>query len=319
MSNSLSESGMPPESRPTETHSSEPRASAPGAPEPDASEPGASEPGASEPRVSEPGVSEPGASDSRTADSRPSDQLSVPPNQVAELAPLLVFGAHPDDIEFGCGAVVFKETQAGRKAHFVITSRGETGTSGTPEIRAAESTKAAELLGATIEFIELDGDAHLEVRAEHAVRLAEIIRLHRPSTVLAPTCVENQHPDHWRLGKLVRDAARLARYGGLKELLALKAFAIEQLLFFAVTPEAVPHDVTPLLVDVSAPDVFAAWTAAMNAHVSQAATRNYIELQHTRARLLGVQAGVEHAIALYPSDALVFDSLSQIGKGARRF
>ncbi len=232
---------------------------------------------------------------------------------------VLVFGAHPDDIEFGCGGVIKIETNKGRKAHFVVTSKGEAGTSGTPETRVAESKKSAETLGATIEFIEFEGDSHLEMKVEHTIKLAEIIRRERPSTVLAPTCVDNQHPDHSRLGKLVRDAARLARYGGLKELLALKAHAIEQLLFYAVTPEGVPHDVTSILIDISAPDVLKAWTEAMKSHASQASTRNYIEMQLTRARLLGVQAGIEHAIALYPNDPLIFDSLSQIGKGARRF
>ena len=50
-----------------------------------------------------------------------------------------------------------------------------------------------------------------------------IIRRVRPGIVLAPSLVENQHPDHARLGRLVRDAARLARYGGVEELRALAA------------------------------------------------------------------------------------------------
>ena len=98
------------------------------------------------------------------------------PKSRPEHAPLLAFGAHPDDIEFGCGGVIAKETRAGRKAHFVICSRGEAGTHGTPEQRVAEAKKSAALLGATVEFIELDGDAHLEVRAAHAIKLAGIIR-----------------------------------------------------------------------------------------------------------------------------------------------
>src|SRR4051812_3737202 len=77
-------------------------------------------------------------------------------------AHLLVFGAHPDDIEFGCGAVVAGETRAGQSAHFVTCSRGEAGTNGTPAERSVEAEKAAKLLGATLEFVELDGDAHLE-------------------------------------------------------------------------------------------------------------------------------------------------------------
>src|SRR5271163_116562 len=97
------------------------------------------------------------------------------PNSPADNAPLLAFGAHPDDIEFGCGGVIACETQAGRKVHFVVCSRGEAGTHGTPKQRTAEAKKAAALLGATIEFLELDGDAHLEIRAAHAIKLASVI------------------------------------------------------------------------------------------------------------------------------------------------
>jgi LmbE family N-acetylglucosaminyl deacetylase len=236
-----------------------------------------------------------------------------------ELPAVLVFGAHPDDIEFGCGPVIAGETRAGRPAHFIVCSRGEAGTHGTPRQRIAEANKAAALLGATLEFIILDGDAHLEIRAAHAIKLAQIIRRVRPSVVLAPSLVENQHPDHFRLGRLVRDAARLARYGGLKELRRLQPHAIEQLFFYAVTPEAEPPDITPILIDVSSPELITAWKAAMQAHASQTSAINYIELQLTRARLLGARAGVDHAIALYPNEPLLLDSLAHAGRGARRF
>src|SRR5579859_1565925 len=237
----------------------------------------------------------------------------------SEAAPMLAFGAHPDDIEFGCGGIIAKETRAGRTAHFVICSRGESSTHGTPAHRVIEANRSAALLGARLEFIELDGDAHLEVRTAHAIKLAGIIRRVRPGVVLAPSLVGNQHPDHARLGQLVRDACRLARYGGVKELRRAPVHAIEQLFYYAVTPEAEPDDLTPVLIDVSAPDVLKAWTSAMEAHVSQAATRNYVELQLTRARLRGLRAGVGHAIALFPNDPLVLDSLAQIGRSARRF
>src|SRR4051812_27818873 len=107
------------------------------------------------------------------------------PGPNSKLPPLLAFGAHPDDIEFGCGAVIARETQAGRKAHLVICSRGEAGTYGTPRLRAAEAKKAAALLGATEEFLEMDGDSHLEMRAAHAIKLAGIIRCVRPGVLLA--------------------------------------------------------------------------------------------------------------------------------------
>ena len=236
-----------------------------------------------------------------------------------DLGPLLAFGAHPDDIEFGCGGVIASETDSGRKVHFVVCSRGEAGTHGTPEQRVAEAKKAAGWLGATVEFIELDGDAHLELRAAHATKLAETIRRIRPGTVLAPSLAENQHPDHQRLGKLVRDATRLARFGGLQELSGSPPHTIQQLFFYAVTPEAEPTDITPILIDISAPESVTAWTAAMKAHATQVSARKYIELQLNRARLLGARAGVDHAIALFPNEPLLFASLAEAGVGARGF
>jgi LmbE family N-acetylglucosaminyl deacetylase len=234
-------------------------------------------------------------------------------------APLLAFGAHPDDIEFGCGAIIARETGAGRVAHFVICSRGESATHGTPAERTAEALKAAALLGATVEFVKLDGDASLEPKAAHAIRLAAVIRRVRPGIVLAPSLVENQHPDHPRLGRLVRDAARLARYGGVAKLRARPAHAIGPLLYYVVSQEAEPAGVLPVLIDVSNPKVVAAWTAAMEAHASQLRTRNYVELQLARARVQGLRAGVEFAQALYPNDPLVFASLAPLTQAASRF
>ena len=146
------------------------------------------------------------------------------PKSPAELAPLLAFGAHPDDIEFGCGGVIARETRAGRAAHFVVCSRGESATHGTPEQRTAEAEKAAALLGATVEFIELDGDAHLEVRAAHAIKLAGIIRRVPPGH--RARAEPGREPASRSLrgsDRLVRDAARLARYGGVEELRGLAA------------------------------------------------------------------------------------------------
>ncbi len=232
---------------------------------------------------------------------------------------ILAFGAHPDDIEFGCGGVIALETANGNSAHFVVTSLGEAGTSGTPAQREQESRRAAELLQASIEFIDLGGDCHLELNVQNAFSLAALVRRFRPRTVLAPTCGENQHPDHSKLGKLVRDACRYARYGGLQELDDLPTHQIEQLFYYAVTTEGGACGASSILIDISAPHIVSQWTEAMQAHETQTKSRNYIDLQLTRARLAGIQAGVEYAIQLFPNDTLVFESLTHAGKGARRF
>jgi N-acetylglucosamine malate deacetylase 1 len=236
-----------------------------------------------------------------------------------ESAPLLAFGAHPDDIEFGCGGVIARATRSGRQAHLVICTRGESATHGTPAERTSEAKAAASILGASVEFLELGGDGELEAKPVHALALAAVIRRVRPGVVLAPSLVENQHPDHHRLGQLVRDAARLARYGGLKKLDAAAAHVIGTLFFYAVSPEAEPAGVLPILMDISAPEDVRTWTAAMKAHATQLRSRNYVELQLARARVHGLRAGVEFAQAVYPSDPLVFDSLHTLTRSARRF
>jgi N-acetylglucosamine malate deacetylase 1 len=57
----------------------------------------------------------------------------------------------------------------------------------------------------------------------------------------------------------------------------------------------------------------------MEAHASQMQTRNYVELQLTRARLNGLRAGAGHAIPLFAADGLVVDSLATLERSARRF
>ena len=234
-------------------------------------------------------------------------------------SPLVAFGAHPDDIEFGCGGIVAIEARAGRPVHLILCSRGEAGSHGTPEERVSEARQSASLLGATLEVVELDGDGKLEAKAAHALTLAGIIRRLRHSTVLAPTPVPNQHPDHARLGALARDAARLARYAGLGDLKGQAAHPIDQLLYYAVTPEGEPQGLTPVLVDISAPEIYGAWTAAMHAHASQVRSKAYVELQVTRSRAWGLRAGVTHAQALYSEDPLLVPSLAALGRGARSF
>ena len=230
---------------------------------------------------------------------------------------LLVFGAHPDDIEFGCGGVVVGEVRRGSVVHLVVCSSGESGTYGTPEQRRGEAQQAAAIAGATLEFLELGGDAHFQPGLTSALKVADLIRKLRPHTLLAPSLVKNQHPDHAILGELVRDAARLARYGGVAELRERARHSVEQLFYYALSPPAEPRDISPLLVDVS--DCVEVWTQAMLAHASQTGAREYVEMQLTRARLLGLSAGVGHAIALFPNDPPLLTSLAQVSRASRRF
>ncbi len=231
---------------------------------------------------------------------------------------ILAVGAHPDDIEFGCGGVLLVEAAAGSQIALCICSRGEAASNGTPDERTAEAQAAADMLGASLEFLEMGGDCKLEASPSNALALARRIRAFKPDIVLAPTRTARQHPDHIAVGEMCDAAARLARYGGLEELRDLPPHRVTHCLAYAVTPGAEPaRDRPALRVDISAQ--FKRWVQLMECHQSQLRTRNYIELQTARARLLGLEAGVEHAQALYPTDDLLVKSLSQLPPSVRLF
>jgi bacillithiol biosynthesis deacetylase BshB1 len=225
---------------------------------------------------------------------------------------ILAIGAHPDDIEFGCAAVLIKEIKRGNAVKVLVLSRGEAGSSGTPEGREDESRKAATLMGASIDFLDFGGDCQMQYTPENGLRIAAEIRRFQPAIVLAPNTEENQHPDHAVVGRIARDACRFARYGGL--LKSLPVHKVANLYFYNITQHGKRPDV---VVDIS--DVLAEWVAAMNCHATQVSNKSYVDLQTTAARLLGVSIGVEYAAGLYVNDPVRVEHLSDISLSSRNF
>jgi N-acetylglucosamine malate deacetylase 1 len=231
---------------------------------------------------------------------------------------ILAVGAHPDDIEFGCGGVLLAEAARGSHIALCVCSRGESATNGTPDEREAEANAAADLLGATLTFIDIGGDCRIEPSPRNALAIAHQIRATKANVLLAPVTSPNQHPDHAAVGHLCRDAARLARYGGIVELGDLSPHTVDHVFGYAVTPGAEPRGAASAIrVDISAH--FDRWIELMECHRTQLRTRRYIELQTARARLLGIEAGVEHAQALFPTDDFIVESLTQIPRSVRLF
>ena len=228
---------------------------------------------------------------------------------------ILAVGAHPDDVEFGCAPVLIQEARAGHEVRILVTSKGEAASAGTPEGRAQEAREAAKIIGADIEFLDLGGDCNIAYAPANAIPFARELRQFRPQIVLAPHLGENQHPDHAAVGKLVRDAARLARYGGLSQLLPLPSHQITSLYFYAITQVYV--DPPQLVVDVSG--VFAEWQAAIQCHASQMKTRAYPELVTARSRAWGAAIGVEHAVGLWLNDPVRVNSLAELPLSSRYF
>jgi len=127
---------------------------------------------------------------------------------------VMAIGAHPDDIELGCGGTLIKLTEAGYSVVLVDMTRGEMGTRGTDEIRKAEAAAAARIIGAVArENLGLE-DGNIQVNKESKRRVVEVVRKYRPRQVLIPY-FEDRHPDHYHASELAYEgvfSAGLTRY-----------------------------------------------------------------------------------------------------------
>jgi len=122
---------------------------------------------------------------------------------------VMAFGAHPDDIELGCGGTLLKLTDAGYSVVLVDMVRGELGTRGTVETRQAEAAAATRIIGAAArENLELeDGDIHISKESKRKV--VKVVRKYRPREVFIPY-VKDRHPDHYHAGELAYEGIFLA-------------------------------------------------------------------------------------------------------------
>jgi bacillithiol biosynthesis deacetylase BshB1 len=119
---------------------------------------------------------------------------------------VLLFGAHPDDVEWGAGGTALLMRQQGLRFAIVDLTAGEMGSRGTPEERNAEALAAAEFVGAAArETLQLP-DCGLMDTPETRRLIAGAIRRFRPRVVIAPYW-EDRHPDHAAAGAMVRNSA----------------------------------------------------------------------------------------------------------------
>jgi LmbE family N-acetylglucosaminyl deacetylase len=159
-------------------------------------------------------ANEPGQPD--TAPSLISQDLPTPSSALA-------IGAHPDDVEFGCGATLAKWAADGCVVHHLVLTDGSKGTwnpdADTAELivtrqreqREAAKRLAGERAGEVVFLGQVDGelDSSLALRGE----VARVIRLLRPQVVLGhdPWKRYRLHPDHRHAGLLACEGIVAAR------------------------------------------------------------------------------------------------------------
>lgn len=131
---------------------------------------------------------------------------------------ILVFGAHPDDAELGCGGTIASHVSQGLKVGVVDFTEGEMGTRGTPELRLKESMDSANILGLKARENLGFEDVFFKNDKEHQIEVAKIIRKYRPGIVLA-NAVSDRHPDHGKAAEVVQGAWFLSGLSKLETVL----------------------------------------------------------------------------------------------------
>lgn len=226
--------------------------------------------------------------------------------------------AHPDDAELVMGGTIAGEAARGRRVALVDLTRGEAGSRGTPQTRAAEAAEAARILGAAHrESLGLP-DAGLQVVPGHKDPVVEAVRRLRPRVVLLQHW-EQRHPDHAAASRIVYDASFLAGLKNYRPDLGA-AFRPAKLVYATTMTEAT--DVRPsFVVDVSSfwhrkLEAIAAFASQFTADPGETGVLpldRFKEAVELAGRRHGQHIGVRYGEGFVTKEPLLVDDVTRLG------
>lgn len=230
---------------------------------------------------------------------------------------ILAIGAHPDDVELGCGGTIAKEVAKGKKVGILDLTRGELGTRGTAKTRDEEAKDAANILGVSVRENLRFADGFFVNDKEHQLEVIKMIRKYQPDILLC-NAIDDRHIDHGKGSKLVSDACFLS---GLIKIETTYDGKLQDLW----RPKQVYHYIQwknlepDLVVDVSGfidkkmASVLAYKTQFFDtkskAPETPISSKNFMDSIIYRSRDLGRLIGVEHAEGFTAERLVAVDSL----------
>ena len=192
---------------------------------------------------------------------------------------VLAIGAHPDDIEYGCGGMLTKYAQRGHDVFLWIASDGALGGDG--EIRRQEQGESARIMGVREVFWGEYLDTEIPLTRELIVRIESVIRRIEPRMIFVHY-PDDTHQDHRNLAQGTQSATRY----------------VPNFLFYEgpTTQNVTPNCYTDI------EGVLDEKLACLKAHRSQVAKTNIedlsiLELAKSSANFRGIQARVKYAEA----------------------
>ena len=204
---------------------------------------------------------------------------------------VLAIGAHPDDIEYGCGGTLTKYAQRGHNVYLFVASDGARG--GEAAVRRREQDESAVILGAKRVFWGDYPDTELPLNRELIARLETVIAEIKPSMIFVNS-PDDTHQDHRHLAQAATSATRY----------------VPNFLFYEVPSTSTQNFAPNCYTDIA--KVLDRKLASLEAHRSQVTKTNIedltiLELAVSCANFRGIQARVKYAEAFH-SVRLLLDS-----------
>lgn len=123
----------------------------------------------------------------------------------SELVDILAIGAHPDDIEYGCGGTLVKYVKAGHRVFLFIATHGTFG--GVGSIRSEEMEASAKRMGASDLFWGGYTDTQIPMSQDLISEIEMIIRRVKPRFIFTHWR-DDTHQDHRNLTACTLAATR---------------------------------------------------------------------------------------------------------------
>lgn len=222
---------------------------------------------------------------------------------------ILAVFAHPDDVELTVGGTMLRMKHLGYRTGIVDVTRGEMGTRGTVDGRAAEASEAAKILKLDLrENLELP-DGHVFNDDPSRTALVRVLRRLKPKVLLTHQ-LGDPHPDHDHIANLVRESARLASMRRYDEDSGETAIDVPRVAHNIFSRRVQPS----FIVDIS--DFLEEKMAAIRAHRSQffdpdssepetrLTAKTFLEEIETRSRYFGSLIGVAAGEPYFVREAL---------------
>jgi N-acetylglucosamine malate deacetylase 1 len=213
---------------------------------------------------------------------------------------VMAIAAHPGDGIFTMGATLAKQIESGGAGVLLSLSLGERGAPKNipvPQYGAMQRTateNAARLLGAEAVFLDYP-DAEIPFNEESSLRVADVIREHRPDVVVTHWS-GSWHKDHQNCHLIVRDAVF---YAALETLTRNRPAHAVSKIFYADNWEDAANFVPDTYIDIE--PVYEKWLQACDFYPmwrGQTGFFRYNDYYSSLAVMRGCLSSFRHAVAL---------------------